>query len=80
MMMMWAAQYLRLEPPMLLTAHWQKRLLACDGKVFFGGVFDKRAGMLFPTNLRFARDGHRRVGVSKIVTKNTSVGIFKIKK
>ena len=55
-----------------------------------GGVFEKRAGMLFPTKLCFVRDVHRRDGVyslallvhetaslsSKIVTKNIRVDFF----
>jgi hypothetical protein len=48
--------------------------------VFFGGVFDRRVGMLFSARRNEDGNVHRRDGVSKTVTKNTSDGIFKNKK
>ncbi|MBN1969867.1 MAG: hypothetical protein JW870_10910, partial [Candidatus Delongbacteria bacterium] len=76
MIMMWAEHCQILEPPLLLSAQWHYRFLERGWQIFFGGVFDKRVGMLFPTNLRFARDVHRRDRVSKTVTKNIWVSFF----
>ncbi len=77
---MWAAQYLWLEPLRLLSAHWHGRWLEYGWQVFFGGVFDRRVGMLFSARRNEDGNVHRRDGVSKTVTKNTSDGIFKNKK
>ena len=52
-------------------------LLRCGGQIFFGGVFDKRAGMLFAARRNEDGNVHRRDGVSKTVTKNMWGGFFK---
>ncbi len=52
---------------MIFNEHWQ---------IFFGGVFDKRAGMLFAARRNEDGNVHRRDGVSKTVTKNMRVGFF----
>ena len=49
----------------------------CGGQIFFGGVFDKRAGMLFAARRNEDGNVHRRDGVSKTVTKNMWGGFFK---
>ena len=50
--------------------------LEYGGKIFFGGVFDKRAGMLFAA--RNYEDGnvHGSDGVSKTVIKNIAGRFF----
>jgi hypothetical protein len=81
MMVMWAEHCYRLESLILLSAQWQCRLLECGWQIFFGGVFDKRVGMLFAARspeITSGEDGnvHRR-GDSKTVTKNIWEGFFK---
>jgi len=46
-------------------------------QIFFGGVFDKRVGMLFAARRNEDGNVHRRDGVSKTVTKNMREGFFK---
>ena len=73
---MWAAHYKRLELWGLLSAQWCRRLLECGGKIFFGGVFDKRAGMLFAARKYEDGNVHGRAGVSKTVIKNIAGWFF----
>jgi len=49
-------------------------------QIFFGGVFDKRVGMLFAARRNEDGNVHRRDGVSKTVTKNMRAGFFKNQK
>ena len=72
--MIWAEHYHRLEPPTLLSAQRHYSSLERGWQIVFGGVFEKRAWMLFPTKLCFVRDVHRRDGISKTVTKNIPRG------
>ena len=60
-----AAHYKRLELPLLLSAQWCRRLLECGGRIFFGGVFDKRAGMLFAARKYEDGNVHGRGGGRK---------------
>ncbi len=83
-MMMWAEHCHRLEPLTLLSAQLQLTLLECGWQMFFGGVFDKRVGILFAAcspGISLGEDGnvYRWDGVSKTVTKNMWGGFFKNK-
>ena len=75
--MMWAEHIHRLESLSLLSAQWQRFSLERCGQIFFGGVFDKRVGMLFAARRNEDGNVHRRRRVSKTVTKNMWEGFFK---
>lgn len=77
---MWTEYSRKLESLPLLSAQWHCLSLECGWRVFFGGVFDKRVGMLFAARRNEDGNVHRRDGVSKTVTKNMWVGFFENKK
>jgi len=69
-MIMWAVHCHRLEPLTLLPAQWHLFLSGQGGQIFFGGVFDKRAGMLFAARRNEDGNVHRRVATVKYVVIN----------
>jgi len=74
---MWAEYSLRLELLMLMSTQCHRCLIERGWQIFFGGVFDKRVSMLFAARRNEDGNVHRRDGVSKTVTKNMRVGLFK---
>ena len=75
MMLMWAEHNVSTKLLTFPSAQWYRGSLEQCWRIFFGGVFDKRDGMLFAARRHEDSNVHRR-GDSKTMTKNIGVGSF----